>query len=404
VSTLFNLPLQDISMADVKSFCAQQIPENISVEYKQGLSDKSQNKQVAKLACALANTYGGVVLWGVQEISQTDGRGLPGAIVGMPAETSPADRLKKICVESIHPPIFPEVVDILFEENGSSRILTVMRIVESDQTPHYLRDGGCVYIRGDDISKPLDKGSVAAPHEIEWLQQRRKLPVEKREQLLQLAERRARSNFQAAEDFMSVSITPLYPREPLIDLKGLLQLHSSLGDYPQRFSAQHSVFSSHIGTSRNGRKYLELNEFGTLFCASNATELATEGEALVTLVLLERLLALSWFATKAYREMHFYGLLQVEAKLSGIRGFGLQTAVQLPVDRTTGVVDDEITFRTIIMTSDLGDQNWVKEMHKNFLWAVGKLDAALSSAKIDADIQYIQDNYKKKENCLLFTM
>jgi len=405
MTKLFSAPIKNITFKDIENFCLEEIPENLSLDYKENLSSTKVNEQVAKITCALANTYGGVVLWGIEEKKLADGRGVPKGIPGMDALPSPADRLKKICMDSIYPPLFPEVQDIV-HETDKSKVLTIMRVPESDHTPHYLRSDGCVYIRGDDISKPLNDGRVATPDEIEWLQERRRRPTELRDELLKLAEERCL--FLAdTNNSMSVSMIPLYPRMPLIGLQELDQLHWQAGGDVQRQSAQHSVFSMYWADKAltdKSWKYFELNEFGLLYCASKAGEFTKAPNSINTIALLQRLIAITEFARQIYVDLNYWGLLQIEAKIRGVRGYQLISSSFTVPELGRQIVDDKVILRTIIPAAELTNSDWIKDLHQRFLWALGRGGGMFTTKEVDTDFKYTKEQYPNDRKCLIYTL
>jgi predicted RNase H-like nuclease len=95
----------------------------------------------------------------------------------------------------------------------------VIRVQESDETPHTVENTTGIYVRVDSQDDP----QPAPYEEIEWLINRRKKAVENRERLLRRAEERfdnqpTRKDFKA---FQCVSVIPVFPHAPLVALKNL---------------------------------------------------------------------------------------------------------------------------------------------------------------------------------------
>ncbi|HEY9773598.1 MAG TPA: ATP-binding protein [Planktothrix sp.] len=143
--SLFGKPITEISFEDIENFCAEKHPENVRLDYKEAFSSGSDSAQMAKLACAFANAYGGLVLLGVKEEKQKDGRGIPTAIPGVAEDLKPGERIKQICLDNITPPLIPEVESVPIPDSAS--VVVVVRVGESDQTPHFMRETGRVYVR-----------------------------------------------------------------------------------------------------------------------------------------------------------------------------------------------------------------------------------------------------------------
>ncbi len=405
MASLFGSKLQDICFADIEQFCDQKIPENISLEYKRDLSSKDANEQVSKIACALANSYGGLVLWGISEKKQSDGRGVPDVLTGLSISPSPADKLKKICMECIQPPLFVEVLDIS-HDTDKSKVCTIMRVTESDNTPHYLRADGCVYVRSDDISKPINNGRIATPDEIEWLQRRREKPTQLRTELLHTAE--TRSRFIAGDCYinsMSLSMLPLYPRNPLLSLQKLLELHTTVDASLPRQTANHSVLSFDLGGmtgSRKSWKYFEMNEFGLLYSASDAREFTNSEMSINMIALLNRMVAMGSYAHGVYETADYLGLVQVEAKIQGVRGYGL-TSHALGEPQLQRMIDDTVTLRSIISASQLCESSWMKILHERFLWSLGCGVTQFLNDDVNADYDYVMKQYGNNPKILACT-
>ncbi len=65
--SLFTKPINEIVIDDVISFCEQGTEEGVRLDYKRDFSGSNENRQIAKVISAFANTYGGILLLGVDE-------------------------------------------------------------------------------------------------------------------------------------------------------------------------------------------------------------------------------------------------------------------------------------------------------------------------------------------------
>ncbi|MBI3271741.1 MAG: ATP-binding protein [Planctomycetes bacterium] len=206
--SIFNKPIDQITTQDVERFCSEGVAENVRVEYKREFSSRDDIKQVAKEVAAFANTQGGTILFGVEEDEKRKPK-LP--LTGIDPAPEPDDRITKICLVSIYPPIVPEVA-VLPLAHPAGQVLAVVRVAESDQTPHTIQGRTEFYVRGNAQCAPR----AATMEEIEWLQNRRLKAVEHRERLFERAERRCEALMgRPAGPTLRMSIAPLYPSQPV---------------------------------------------------------------------------------------------------------------------------------------------------------------------------------------------
>jgi hypothetical protein len=172
-------------------------------------------------------------------------------------------------LKNIYPPVFPEPNVCRFG-NNLEKAVVVIRVQESDETPHTVEKTTGIYVRVDSQNEP----QRARYEEIEWLINRRKKAVENRERLLRRAEERfnnqpTRQNFKA---FQCVSVIPVFPHAPLVALENLsdiadqskVSVHNC--DFPPTgpYKTAHesivcdSVYESFLN-------YTEINRFGLIF-------------------------------------------------------------------------------------------------------------------------------------------
>ena len=212
--SIFVKPINEIEFEDVNAFCDEQIEENRRLEYKKAFSSKDEKKQIAKEISAFANTHGGIILVGVDEKDRKPK--LP--IDGIAYAKGLNEKVTSIALKNIYPPVFPETKVCRFGDNLEKAVV-VIRVQESDETPHTVEETKGIYVRVDSQNEPH-----RAPYEeIEWLINRREKSVENRERLLRRAEERfdnqpLRKNFKA---FQCVSVIPVFPHAPLVALENL---------------------------------------------------------------------------------------------------------------------------------------------------------------------------------------
>jgi hypothetical protein len=158
-------------------------------------------------------------------------------VAGVPLKPGLRERVLQKALEAIYPPILPEVRVIEFKSDDSlaenDRALVVIRVMESDASPHAVEDRSVVYLRNDNVSaRFLRKASVG---EIEWLVNKRRMSVELKERLVASAKERAESvrnrrrNSKRQQTYwrdgcMSLICSPAFPRSPLRDSKAWTEL------------------------------------------------------------------------------------------------------------------------------------------------------------------------------------
>jgi hypothetical protein len=146
VHPLFTAPAASVDAAMVRSFLDLEVEENFTVDYKRGFNDAPET------VAAMANTYGGVVLVGVDARPQD--KNLPGAVVG--AKVIDKDRLVTKMATTLDPPWWtPEVIPVLL---GDKLVLVVR--VDADSAPRPLFYKGAVKIRLDGQNAIADRRLV----------------------------------------------------------------------------------------------------------------------------------------------------------------------------------------------------------------------------------------------------
>lgn len=163
---LFRVDLGQLTHQDVVDFCSQGIPEGVRVEYKRQLSTTQPEKQLTKAVSALANTQGGILVYGVGTVS--GGREPDWPSNGMRHDPNFEQKAIRWCIEHIDPPLVPSIGYVTNPNNGTKGF-AILRVEPSEFTPHTVEQGTRIYVRRADNSDPVD----ATIHEIELLRDRR---------------------------------------------------------------------------------------------------------------------------------------------------------------------------------------------------------------------------------------
>jgi len=136
---MFGKPLQDVTLADLRSLCANKAPESITLDFKQelpGTSDADKKDFLADV-CAFANANGGTFVFGISETTSEDGEaGLAEELVGLDQVSRDEERrrLTEMLRSGIQPRLHRFAIEFLGgEEEPLAMLLEVER---SWNAPH----------------------------------------------------------------------------------------------------------------------------------------------------------------------------------------------------------------------------------------------------------------------------
>ena len=98
---IFNSQISDITWSSIEEFCDEGISEGTFLDYKENFP-----KSLEKTISALAKTYGGIILIGVEE----DNSNKPiTPIKGIDFVRGLSEKVMHIILSNISPPIIPEI-------------------------------------------------------------------------------------------------------------------------------------------------------------------------------------------------------------------------------------------------------------------------------------------------------
>jgi hypothetical protein len=137
--------LRDVTPADIVALLADQVPESAQLDYKQALPGdaESERKEFVKDVTAMANTSGGVLLYGITERVEDGQRtGLPEKIVGVGdiASDHEARRLENIVRDRTDPQLTSCAARTF--EMPSGETVVAVGVPGSLLAPHAVRSGG----------------------------------------------------------------------------------------------------------------------------------------------------------------------------------------------------------------------------------------------------------------------
>ncbi len=404
---LYTKKIEEITYQDVIDFCEEKHRESIHLDYKREINNASLPKTMA----AMANTWGGVIIIGVEDKDSTPE--LP--VQGIAYKKGLRERINNIVLGRITPPIFPEVQ--ICSDEKEENALIVIRVPQSDTTPHAIKDNTKVYIRTDTSNEPEELANV---DRILWLTEKRKKSTELKESFYQSAKERSvvlckRFKQDPRCIDTSFSIVPLYPFDILADYQelpnniltkmqvsrwGVVQFPLPRNNSDCIFSPVQHGFCRLFQHSILGLLYDELNQYGFYYHKTKIrSKKDTEGGHDVFHLghLLSRLDLFLASAIEFYAEIGYWGFLELKVSLDNIENvpFGNipnETNLSLKTEEpfNNGSVDDSINLTETIMYQNL-KKNYTESLFdivKRVGWAAG-----LENVNTN-DMQRYYDAYK----------
>lgn len=398
---LFMKPISEITYDDVVTFCEAGNSESFVLEYKGKFEFKNSNLAFAKIISAFANTYGGLLIVGV---AAPKGSPKP-PFIGIDFDPAKKyeEQLEAIAVSHIREPVFPLIK--VCEKNGKAFIL--VRVSESDLTPHRIEDNKHVYVRTSQSSRPNEEADWET---IEWLHARRRKSIEFREGLDSLTER----NFLEActlkkidtKDkgpyfaLLSLKLIPTFPGTPLISYTALKDIGSEIASHPDRANSSYprnfhdpdpihggvhklTVLSENENEPNHGKRfwYTLLHSSG-IFLHKEDIGFADKEQGIKNVKfrwVAKRIFQYLDSARKYYNHLAYYGSLQFRAHLE----LELGTLVQEPGEfgRLLKIPSSELIIQRNFSALDLNEKllAMVLPITHELAWGMG-IDSLSKSA------------------------
>jgi hypothetical protein len=385
---MFGTPLEDLDFAAIVTFLETGVRERFVLDLKRDFPS-----DLGKTLAAFANTYGGIVLIGVEE-SSTGAAQLP--VRGVELKPGLRERVLQIALDTVYPPVLPEVRVIDFKSDGGlsepDRAVVVIRVNESENPPHAVEDRTAVYLRVDNISKRIERKATIG--EIEWLTNKRQRSLDEKTRILQAADRRAigarttRRNRRQGEQYcrkgaMRLWTVPTFPRSPIVtpgELKTIvgenhIQVNTGIHFLPQgdvRRVAEGILYLGSYGSSEFQQQGLILHEYDYWWdyhgpsVSSNAKWLSPRATAALLLGVLK-------LSLRVYRNAGYSGLLDFRFEADDLEECGFVDS-----DRGFGydfhkMVEPDVAVERRFTTSELGDRitEIATECLRELYWAFG---------------------------------
>jgi len=414
---MFTLKLEEVNFEKINTFCEEQNPEGETIEYKRDFPS-----DLEKSISAMANTYGGIILIGVEADKTTNTPILP--IKGRELEKGLEEKVTSICLRKIYHPYFPLVKVCPFkDEKGGDKCVVFIRVYESDQTPHAINNNTDVYFRIKSQNEPFRKATV---DEIDLLKNRRQKAVENRERLVEIADRRFESmpydlvdqvqlkfvHKDLHSSYRKVSVIPLYPSKPLLQYPELLDLrdtfhnsHDQVLVLDNPISATGSLCFPYVrkseGKTPDWFNYTEFNIFGLVYNKQSLLENANPGT--------KELFDISYFLKQVYRvvtagkaiheETGYYGNALIDVQVGGILGkkIGAIENRRASYGWFSNIIETDIHIEKVCSFGDLNENldSLIINLCKEFLWCCGGGDKIKDNLLIMSTVKNLYDGIKK---------
>lgn len=411
---LYVKKINEITFQDVQNFCNQNIKENEILEYK---SDFPKN--LDKVISSMANTYGGIIIIGIED---SDSFPQP-PFDGIDFVSGLAERITQIDISNIYPPVFPEI-QVCPPENNKTFV--VIRIPESNATPHYIKQKTNAYVRTGNVSTPE---KIANVNELEWLRNRRQKAINFRESILKNVDMHFR-NIGRLEGLSSIpysvfsmSICPLYPSKSIVlaqkieDILNHTNTHPRI-TYSDLTNYKRLPIQSGLATflvSQNIYDYLEINQFGLISKKRNleweekrhTQEQVEDGESVhgnkISFVeIFLSILSFFEFINYFYGTIGWHGYCKLQIVVENILGISLNTHMNNATFLSEGTsimekytLPEEFKVISIPKFRDLKvRENCLINISKNIAWALGsrteQRNFTFENLKYHAEIENIK--------------
>ena len=185
---IFDRSLDNIKWETIERFCKEGLSEGTYLDYKESFPSKLE-----KTIAAFANTFGGVILIGIEENDQNQPV-LP--IKGIDFKRGLSEKITSIVLSRITPTLIPEIKIVTNEDN--TKAIIVIRIQASKNPPHAISSNTDVYIRTNDLNNPEKRADL---DEIDWLRNHRQKSIGFKNDILEQS--KSRFNAYAGKAFLS---------------------------------------------------------------------------------------------------------------------------------------------------------------------------------------------------------
>lgn len=381
---LFTKEITEISFEDVVNFCREQMPESINLDYKEDFP-----RHLEKTISAFANTMGGLIILGVEDKDSKPK--LP--VRGLKYQEGFRERVNSIVLSNIYPPVFPEIQVC---PPVRKRTFVIIRVPQTNMTPHYIRHRTQIYVRTDDITHPE---RLAPAEQIEWLRDKRKKSEELREFLYATALERY-NNYLKLHKLTgipfceaTISIAPLYPTEPYKTPQEIKQISKGIEargygnefphfSYTKTRPIQGGMASFLYSEQTQYILYTEFNQFGLIYHKEDLGELVPEkgtgeneiGEIKKT-YLFRMIMLIDLFleaSANFYEKLSYWGLVEFRFSLEKLLGVELIGLIER-WRRGIISINDRLKWRRVYYVNEIRNKRpeLLIELLKDIGWSLG---------------------------------
>lgn len=323
---MFRGPLEKVTYEDFKAF-TDEYPEGVRVEYKQDFG--KENKNIKRPVSAMANTFGGIVIIGV-EADKTANRVID--IPGIDYEAGIQEKITSACLDGIYPPIVPEVT-VLTIPKQKGKCVVLIRVVESPSAPHAINNSTKILIRVGEITSNHEFHTEADLKKIEYLIARKNDQEIIKERNKALATKRVKTFISALESIphCEISIRPFTICQPMLGLQELKSFADSFDINQDRLAyslvqnynqghgrGNHCIFNEY--RTKQWFEYLEINTAGDLF---HRRALETGEKKVILASQIQRVLTDIKLINRLYERKGHYSQVDIELTLHYIRDYSL---------------------------------------------------------------------------------
>jgi hypothetical protein len=382
-------PLSEITPDDIKQF-AQKFPEGLRVEYKSALTDTVRRK-VPAIISSFANSYGGVLIFGVNTQQGVPVEPIEG--YDTPDREELSLSIQNSCIENINPSVFPRTRQIPSDVAGKAFL--VVEVDESPEAPHAIENSRVVYVRTGDSQRPYDIGDVQT---IERLLSRRKGIAIRKDQLTAEAETLAsRYADLTAHPMLAVVVTPLYPYAPLTDRAIAYDLLSGVGGFRDKVYRHPTGACALRDVGSSSFTFWKLSIYGHLFTMEllrntpgtnfgGGRALSAEAEVYPFSWIVGSLRKVFQTASNFFEAIQFVGQLQVEATLRNVVDKTFAGGESFLVTKLTSVAPN-VPTSTVVSPSQLRTSECLCDVFYQLLWPFLPHEDSTTRGSADSFVQ-----------------
>jgi hypothetical protein len=389
---MFGSPIDRITFAHIDAFCRSGVRESIVLDFK-----KDFPSRLEKTIAAFSNTYGGIILIGVDETAQGEA---VTPICGVQLMPGLRERVIQTGLDAVYPPVVPEVKVVDFKSSDglseSDRAVVVVRVHESDTGGHAVDKRTTVYLRVDNVSDPFRKATLG---ELGWFFNKRDKALQEKNRILELSREHANQYLirlrtrhgMAANEPTAKCVFWTIPRFP----RNLLARPQQLLEYARevRTDLQHARHLFPLGSIMPVRegiffdgdysvalRYTEIQQQGLMYSECGFwwdRREAHWSEYVFPPSIAELIVAGLHVSCKLYGLLGYWGLVDFEFSLVGIKGRKFREPMRgSSLGAAYGATDDQITVRESASVPEwtANGIEIVRRLMTDMAWAFGVQD------------------------------